>query len=268
MEASFRLELPSRGMVYPPGTAIMIRPLLGKDERLMSELTQDNFEVKFAMVLAQVVTGLPVGALTLGDRLFIICWLIANSYTSEYPFTFNCPQCRTNQDLSVNLKGFDIVELPPGFKEPFPVKLSGGQTANLRLFRVEDEVAASDFDKSGESSWLYRYARSVVSPDDVLQRISMLEQLPAQDLAKIRAFQEEFFHGPRMESGYTCTKCGRKGSVRIPITLEFLFPYGAALRKTFGDAIRLGVLHQPVQPGPDAGAGPAVASRAPGAAKT
>jgi hypothetical protein len=108
----------------------------------------------------------------------------------------------------------------------------------VRLLTCADEIILSDMEKTFGWNWLYRWAQSMV--DDVKpfdMRVKMLEGMRVKDLAKIRAFHEKFYHGPMMESDYTCKECGGAGRMAIPFRREWLFPFGKALAADFGEAI-------------------------------
>lgn len=241
MEENYiQLNLPSKCLVYEDTdpSKVQIRTLKGRDEKLIAELTYDNFEKKFLTILGSIVKGVVPGKLTVGDRLYIMVWEAINSYSANYPVELMCETCLQKIEITVDLSKLDVIELPEKFKEPHPVKLSDGNQIDLRLFRVEDEVKIADAEKSGKSSWLYRWAISIVDKEkSVWDRINYLENLEAKDVAAIRAFHEKYYHGPKMETEYECPKCGGQGVTPVPFRIELLFPYGKALTKHFGAGV-------------------------------
>jgi hypothetical protein len=50
---------------------------------LISEISANNFDVKFLQVLKNVVTGVDCSKLTLGDRMYLALWLTINSYGKD-----------------------------------------------------------------------------------------------------------------------------------------------------------------------------------------
>ena len=232
------LVLPSGKKVYGDIGAVQIRPFKGKDERLIAELTYNNFEKKFLTVLRQVIRGIDPEKLTIGDRLYILVWEAIHSYTSLYPIKFPCSTCLQEIEYEVDLSKLEIISLPTEFKEPYLVTLPSGDNINLRLFRVDDEMKIADYENGGNSSWLYRYALSIVDDKKgVWDRVIYLENINSQDLAAIRAFHEKFYHGPKMQSNYDCPKCGSKGVVEVPFRIEIIFPYGETLTRHFGTRV-------------------------------
>lgn len=233
------LDLPSKYLVYEgisPGS-IKIGLLRGKHEKVIAEISADNYDRKLLQVLADVIEGIPINSLTLGDRKFVQLWLAINSYSKDFPIKFNCENCGAKLDAVVDLSAIPVAELPDGFKEPYPVTLSDGKEIQLRLLRVEDELKVAEAEKTGQNIWLYRFARSIVDDRTLLQKVQYMEELPAADVARIRAFHDKFDHGPVMNFPYECGKCGGDGSIAVPFRLEMLFPIGETLKRCYGPTV-------------------------------
>lgn len=234
------LELPSKCLTYPEvdKSKLMIRPLKGKDEKLISEISGDNFEKKFITLLKNVTQGVDVEKLTLGDRLFIAIWEAMNSYSSNARVKHECEHCWQTSDFEVDLAKLEVIELPDDFKQPYELVLpESGDTVKLKLLTVGDSLKIDSASKN-QNVWLFRYALTLDNPEmNSFQKTEYLENLPTKDLATIRAFHDKFFHGPKMETKYECPKCGGTGVMPVPFRIEFLFPYGPELIRHFGNAI-------------------------------
>jgi hypothetical protein len=232
------IKLPSKGKAYPADvnlSAISIRVTKGKDEKIIAEITNDNFEKKFLMLMQSVMKGIDPSILTFGDRKFVMIWLAINSISAKHPVTFACHTCLQDIEVEADLSKFEIKELPDDFVVPKEIRLSD-RSVNVRLLTVGDEIKVSEYEHQGRNPWLYRYALSIVPKDKqtVWDIVNELEEMSSADIAKIRAFHEVYDHGPVMESGYECPKCGGVGRVSVPFRLEMLFPYGDTLKNTFG----------------------------------
>jgi hypothetical protein len=234
------LDLPSRFLVYEgiaPGS-VKIGLLKGKHEKVIAEISPDNYDRKLLQVISDVLEGIPVNSLTLGDRKFVQLRLAINSYSKDFPIKFPCDRCGANLDAVVDLASIPVVELPAEFKEPYAVTLSDGKPIYLRLLRVEDELKVAEAEKSGQNIWLYRFSRSIVDNNmSALEKVQFLEELPAIDVAKIRAFHDKYDHGPLMEFHYECDKCGGDGVMPVPFRLEMLFPIGQTLKRCYGASV-------------------------------
>jgi len=237
-----KLNLPSQCLVYPDVKKedVQIRAFKGKDEKLVAELTSDNFDKKSLAVLRQVTKGIDPAKLTLGDRMYILLWEAINSYSKDFTVEFECEHCWQKSEYVVDLsKDIDSKNLPADYAEPYSVTLPESKdTIKLKLLRVDDLIKSDELHKSGKNIWLFRYALSIVDNEKgIWDKMEYLENLGTKDLMVIRAFQDKFQHGPDMKYSYTCKKCEATGVMPVPFRLEMLLPYGEGLRKRLGDAV-------------------------------
>lgn len=236
MQNYFVLDLPSKGLVYPNYTkgSIKVRPLTGGDESILATMNERNMMDKLIEVLQRTVEGIDVRQMTLGDKIALMVWHGINSYTDGFTSKVTCEGCLQSIQVDYKLADSKVQYLPDHFKEPYPVELSNGTKVKCRLLRVSDEIAALEYEKKLQDFYLYRIALTVVDDKDIVQRVDWLAQLPAKDVAKIRAFQDVFYHGPTFIYDYQCSLCGYKGTFYSPFRFEHFFPYGDALRKNYG----------------------------------
>ena len=234
----YPLQLPSRCLVYKDiikdnsQEQIKIRAFKGKDEKLVAEISTENFEKKFQQILKNVLIGIEPSKLTVGDRQFLMLWETINSYDKLVSITHECEHCWQKSDFSVDLSLLEVNYLPENFVEPYDVELPISKvTVKLRLLRLEDMANIDELVKLGKNVWLYRYALSLVNSKTVWENVEYLENLDTQDLTRIRAFHDKFDHGIKMEFNYTCPKCGGTGLMPVPFRLEMLLPYGKAITK-------------------------------------
>jgi len=233
-----KLDLPSKLIPYEGVEAVEIRMLKGKDEKLIGEFTMSNFESKFALLLKGVIKGIEPEKLTIGDRFFILVWLGINCYTNIYPVDGVCEVCLRNISVDVDLKELEKVYLPEKFQEPYELELINGEKVKLRLYRVADQIQYLNYvEKKQQDNLLYKLAQTMLDERNMVDRIGYLEELSTQDLALIRAFHDTYFHGVKMEAGYTCPKCGGAGLMPIPFRLDIIFPDGATVAKSLGRSI-------------------------------
>ncbi len=240
----YPVNLPSRCLVYAgidKGNAsdqIQIRTFKGKDEKLIAEISDTNFEKKFYTILKGVLKGIDPSKLTTGDRQYLMFWEAINSYSKEFVVTYECEHCWQKSDYTVDLSSLETTFLPENYVEPYEVKLpvSGG-LVKLKLLRVEDMLKVDELDKLGQNVWLYRYALSIVNDKSVWDNVSYLEAMESKDISIIRAFHEKFVHGIKAETPYECPKCGGTGVMPVPFRFEMLLPFGKQLKQHIGDTI-------------------------------
>lgn len=239
-EKYFQIKLPSRCLVYKDvdPSSLQIRAFRGKDEKLIAEISSENFERKFVEVLKQVFKGVDPLQLTLGDELHLALWETINSYSKDFFVTQECEHCWQKSDITVDLSTLEVIELPDEFSEPSEVKLpESGDVVKLRLLRVADILKIDEVTKLGKSVWLYRYALSLVDERGIWDKVDYLENVSSKDLMYIRSFHDKYMHGPKMEAKYECPKCGGSGVVPVPFRFDMLLPYGKNLSRYTGNAV-------------------------------
>ena len=234
------LVLPSQGKVYENYNPekIKIRPLLGKDEMILAEISGNNMDKKFNVLIDSVTKGLSANDLTLGDRKYILVWLAMKTYGSKYPVEFICDHCLENITTQIDMTNFKLKVLPDDFEQPYELKLSDDTKVYLRLMTVADDIRATEYEKNFGNAWLYRFAQVIVDQEKSLKdKIDFLGELPGKDFQLIKAFHEKFDHGPEMKAPYECPKCGGDGLVAVPFRIEMVLPHGETLRRGYADSV-------------------------------
>lgn len=142
-----RLELPSRGLLYPKGHpassgAIMVRPMTTKEEEILVTERFHKQGVMIDMLLSRCIMTKGINTLDLlsGDRLHILFYLRAISYGPEYTFRTKMRD-GSEQEIKTDVSKLKIKTLPDGFTEPWTVQVNG-VTYELRLSRGKDEQEA------------------------------------------------------------------------------------------------------------------------------
>jgi hypothetical protein len=230
------IKLPSLCRTYQgvDPESISIRTLTGEEERILAETKTSNYDRKILEVLKNVVQGIDVSRLTVGDRLYLLVWELMNSFSDDLPIIYICTNCGRKVDTVGKLSSVEVKTLPKDYTEPVKRLLSDGRPVNLRLLTAGDEIKVSDYEASGGEDWIYRNALSIVSDEDILKRMELYKSLPIKDTAIIRSFQEEFKHGPDMMFKLVCPECNEEDRIYIPFQVEFLIPTGEELIRNFG----------------------------------
>lgn len=142
-----RLELPSKGLLYPKTSPasqgwLMVRPITTKEEEILVTERFHKQGVIIDMLLSRCIVTKGINTLDLlsGDRLHILFYLRAISYGPEYSFRTRMRD-GSEQEVKTNVGKLKIKELPAGFAEPFLVQVEG-VSYELRLSRGQDEQEA------------------------------------------------------------------------------------------------------------------------------
>lgn len=232
----FPVDLPSKCFPYAglKQGDIQIRPYNGEDEQILAQINPSNLERNFLQVLSRVVKGIDPKNLTLGDRSYLIILEYINSYCEQIKVNSICSHCLNPVDFSVDLRTLHVTSLPDNYVQPVQVHLPVSQkNVGLRLLTVADEIEIEKFQQKAEGAYLYRWARSIDGVDPVEQSLEM-KTWSAKDIARIRLFHEQMFHGPDTFVKVLCPKCGQEEDVSVPFRLDFFLPVGSVLRDCFG----------------------------------
>jgi hypothetical protein len=222
------LQLPSRCLVYKgknPGD-IKVRPIKGKDEKLIVSFGREEFTRRFFELLKNngILQGIDPVELTVGDSRYVLLWLILQTNPRDFTQEISCEGCRQLIRVDVCLSTLDSYDLPDDFCEPYTIKFSNGDKIGLRLFRVEDELKIEERKQTSEDWWLFRWALCMVDERNIDERIAYLNEFDVKDLSKIRAFHSKFFHGPAMEARVECSVCETQKFAEVPFCPEMIFP--------------------------------------------
>jgi len=234
------INLPSRCKLYEgvePG-GVSIRAYQGQDEILLAQINPVNLERNYLAILRGLIRGVRPELLTLGDRLHIIIWECINSYTDIIKLQTICPSCVKEVEISVDLKELDTQYLQEDFEQPYEVELPvSGEKVALRLLTVADDVEFEKYNQTHDDGMLYRYARTIVTEQNILQVLERMKHMAAKDILRIMAFHDKFYHGPIMEASFVCPKCGVEGRTDVPFQYDFLFPDGSSIEESYGKGI-------------------------------
>jgi len=231
------IQLPSKCIPYDvEPNDITVRPYMGKDEMVLAQINPVNVESKYLQVLRDVVRGIDVTQLTMGDRLYIILWEYINSYNEYMKVRTVCSHCLGTVEPMIDLRTLEVETLPDSFQQPYHLQLPSGKSVHLRLLTVGDQIEIEKFPNADEA-YLYKWARSVVSDKPVMDRLYELKEFSGRDMATVRSWHEKMYHGPNMSTTFQCPKCSQEEEVDVPFRLDFIFPDGQALTDTFGAGI-------------------------------
>jgi len=231
------IQLPSKGLLYEgiKPEDILIRPYNGLDEVLLAQINPVNLERNFLTVLKNVVKGIDPLKLTTGDRLYIILWEYAVSYSEILNVQQFCSHCMKKVKFPVDIKSIPVDYLPDDYSEPKQITLPvSGEVVSVKSFTVKDEVEIEKMAAQGKETYLYRYARSIVCDEPFVQ-MERMKKWAAKDIAAIRKFHEiDAFHGPTSLTTLRCPNCEEEEEVIVPFRFDYFYPTGEVLGECFG----------------------------------
>lgn len=227
------VKLPSKGLLGYAG-AVLIRPITGREEKIIASATGDTIESAVNKVLNRCIKeGPKAEELTEGDKSFLLVWLRINSYFPDYSVEIDCPSCGKLFKKFIDLRELPVKEIQVD-KLPYEVEVAGRRVALSPLTSKElqelneykSQLAAQG--RGLEDLYLVRYAYMIKSIDGketpLLQKIEFVEGLIGRELAKLRKAEKLLEHGVDFRQEIKCPLCSKVFTANIPITLEFFLP--------------------------------------------
>lgn len=246
------INLPSRGLYYNPNRipvsngAIRAYLFTGREELAFAGATGDYLRVIDAILANCFNSDLIPREMIVGDRLYALMALRANTYGGEYNYPVKCVACNTDFTNTVDLlNDLTIAYADPEWgPEPFSVELPiSKDTVCWRMMRGFDEVkvdeyVANYFEANTERDPLANpneecrnallitsiNGEETVSMQSFRKKIEWLRQLDGLDMAVLRTEMNEREPGVSMVAPVRCPSCGHRWEAPIRLRAEFFRP--------------------------------------------
>jgi len=216
------IELPSRGKFYSLGDSshpITLRPMTFEDEKSMASTQNANIDV-INLLLSRCLTNININELLVIDKLFVIMKLREISYGHEYKVKINCPQCRKENNVTIDLGKLNIRMMEEDSSNPVVVTLPVlGKEAKIRLPRVIDEKYLNTLD--GTASNIWRFVEEIDGHNKKTIISAVLKKLPIKDMHTILGVLNGEEYGVDPEVRFACRYCSHHESITLPINTDF-----------------------------------------------
>jgi len=245
MFATFMVELPSQGKVYPVG-----HPLANKKEVEMRHMTAREEDILTSPTLLRsgkainqvinscLVSKVNVDNLLVGDRNALLLALRISGYGPEYKIMLTSESTGEQYEYVFDLREveYNSLEIEPAelnqnlFQMTLPITKA---IIAYRLLTVGDEAALlSEQEKlrksvhieKGITTRLIAQIASVNGDTDKLKIKKFVESLPVRDSRHFRTSYAESMPDVDMSQWVTDPTSGEEVKVDIPVGVEFLWP--------------------------------------------
>lgn len=100
-------KYPSNFKLYPKGTVIYGKKLSITDLKDLGSMNEQNSSYVINSALSNSISGIDIGEIPQGDKLYLIAWLRAYSY-DDYPYAikWTCPYCNKEHTFNLTLDKF------------------------------------------------------------------------------------------------------------------------------------------------------------------
>lgn len=238
------IVLPSLGKFYdgtdgPTNGILHIRQMTGKEEEILGQtrlVKQGKVMDKiFEKCIRETISA---ERLLNVDRTYILIFLRAISYQSDYDVEIKCPDCSKAFNTTINLADLDKKDCPDGFgpeslEDVLPsTKLRFG----YRLPRAYDDASTERYrekfnkehgDNAENDTAFYRLAlmiKHIEGVSDPIQIRMFLKKLPSNDLNYLRNLIGEPPFGVETLVDMLCPLCFHEFKLELPFDQSFFSP--------------------------------------------
>lgn len=169
-------DLPSRFLLYPEGTKIFGRPMKVSEIKKLTTMNEVNYNSIIKSVLENCIKGIEIDELYVADKLYLIFWLRANTYTdANFVTSYICQHCGRKTEYRFNIDDFETAYLEDGF-----------ELKELKLLN-RDTVLTFDFPKIKDEEKIQRFIDAMKNyvvkfDDDTVTIAGMIKTIDGKDV--------------------------------------------------------------------------------------
>lgn len=235
-----KINLPSKGKFYTdiPGV-LHVRPMTGYEEQI---LTQQRFVKKgqaIDMIFQKCIQeAIQPSKLLAVDRTYLLIYLRAISYTTEYDVEIKCPECSFKFNKVIDLDALELDPCDDNFGvEQLQGKLpTSGFSFKYRLPTGEDDQEVSRHrekrlkafgEQQDDDTVMHRTALlldNIEGVSDKQELMHLLKKLPVNDVVHIRNLTNTPPFGVNTIVPMACPSCYSDFDVDLPFEAGFFFP--------------------------------------------
>ena len=230
------VELPSKGVVYPPdhplrSGKVEMKYMTAKEEDI---LTNQNY-IKKGIVLDKLLESLTMGKfdikeLVTGDKNALLISSRILGYGKDYTFSYDGTEYTVDLTKLEN-KPFDETKVTPRGTFTFTLPATGTKVEFKLLNDKDNEIIDQEnesmkkFNKDSSSEVTIRLKHQIVSVEGDNDKNSIrmfVEQMLAQDSRALRKYIKDM--SPDVNLSTSVKIDGVEESIDIPISLSFFWP--------------------------------------------
>jgi hypothetical protein len=226
-------NLPSKYLKYPEGTKIYGRPFNIDELIKLSNINEITALTIIDDMIRATVKGINVNDILIGDKIYILLWLRANTYPeSGYSVPFTCGKCQNESTYDFKVDNMDINYIREDFNVEDPVELPNKDFLVFKYLTIGDEERIRKFKQSMTKSFT-KYN------DDILLMAAAISTINGEKKSLVEIY--DYIKDPKIYSqvkGYLnnfdfgvsnilnvkCNKCGGTAPVGITFQSDFFLP--------------------------------------------
>lgn len=232
--------LPSNGVFGGP-TKVSMRPMSGKEEKLMYTSRDDSFIEKIVKSCIVEPKDVNIDLFHPSDIEYLLYMLREMTFGPNYLQRMQCPHCTYTQDIEIDITEMtyyvlDLEELEKLSTITLPVS---GDTIKIKLLSqgdlkdINSTIKRITKNKKLEDAegyeYVYRYAKIIETINgeekDIREVIDYLENINLKDFNEIKKTLTNIKIGIDTKNIRTCEKCGEEVEVYGVTVPEFFRSY-------------------------------------------
>lgn len=227
-------DLPSRSVFYN-GKTLIGRPLTVLEVKKITSITADNVDEIIDGVLKSAVSGIDINDICVGDKLYILYWLRAQTFINDgFRVPYTCDICEKQSTYHFTVANMEQNYLNPEFNMSWLTFTNPLDNKIISYYprTINDENKARYF--------FGKMSKSIPLDIDLLNiaiQIKTIDNNPvnlteaynyllkdSQNFSILASYMSrtEFSISPYFT--ITCDECGEHGHTAISFRPEFLFP--------------------------------------------
>jgi hypothetical protein len=238
------VELPSRGIFYPPNhplhgkTSIEIKHMTAKEEDILTSEALLKKGIALDRLIQSVILdkNIDPSSLLICDRNAIFIAVRVTGYGPEYEAIATCPACGEKHEINYNLE--EVEPTSPSIPEDVRLTERGtcivtlpksGSLIEFRLLTGYDEKVSLSQDKNRNTGTLITdqlksLVLSINGNEDTAFINAFASEMPAFDSRYLRKIIKSITPNTDLRFNLTCDKCSTQSVVEVPIGPKFFWP--------------------------------------------
>jgi hypothetical protein len=225
-------NLPSLYKLY--SEKIYGRPLKVVELKKLSNINEGNMSSCMSDILKSCLKGINHDDIAVGDKLYLILWLRANTYPqSGYSVPCMCNQCEAESTYNFKIDDVEMKTIRTDADISGPVEMSNGDQIGFKYITIGDEQRVQKFKASMRSS-LSKFdddtltlASAVISINgekkSLMEVHDYLHSSP-EIYSRVLGHLNEFDFGIKSVMNVICEECGGTTPVGISFRSDFFIP--------------------------------------------
>ncbi len=241
------VKLPSRGLIYPPESALYmcealdIKGVTAKEENILASPVLIKKGIVLTSLMRACITNrlIDPDQMLVGDRNAVLVSIRVSAYGPKYMASITCQSCGESHEHEFDLSRLSLKTLDetptggPGTNEfSFTLPISKREVR----FRLMDAAMVAKLDRDIEAirkktGTEQGVTLRLITQVTYLEGVKEAKDLPraigdisARDARALRLHMDEIAPGVDMEQDAECASCGEVSKVEIPIGTEFFWP--------------------------------------------